>query len=145
MATPVDTDRSVEEIQTVARSVLGGADETVSSPAAGAPTALPFGPPAGPGEVGCLGPYRIVKGRWLLAGLAALLVAAVAGVIIIIKNKDGTETRIEVPDGATVTVKDKGGKTLAQVAVPVFRNRTVSAVEVPGTRVGHALSLWNAA
>ena len=58
-------------------------------------------------------------GRWLLAGLAALLVAAVAGVIIIIKNKDGTETRIEVPDGATVTVKDKGGKTLAQVGPEV--------------------------
>jgi hypothetical protein len=56
------------------------------------------------------------RGMWVAAGLAALLAAAVCGgVIIIIKNKDGTETRIEVPDGATVTVKDKGGKTLAQV------------------------------
>jgi serine/threonine protein kinase len=50
---------------------------------------------------------------WPAVGFA-LLLAVVAGVIII-KNKDGTETKIEVPDGATVTVKDKAGKTLAQV------------------------------
>ena len=54
------------------------------------------------------------KRRWLRAGLAVALLAAVAGIVIIIKNKDGSETKIEVPDGATVTVKDKGGKTLAQ-------------------------------
>jgi serine/threonine protein kinase len=47
----------------------------------------------------------------LFAGLAVL----VAGVIIIIKNKDGTETKIEVPDDASVTIKDKSGKTVAQV------------------------------
>ena len=55
------------------------------------------------------------KTPWMLAGLAALLALVVGGVIIIIKNTDGSETKIEVPDGATVTVKDKGGKTLAQV------------------------------
>jgi serine/threonine protein kinase/Leucine-rich repeat (LRR) protein len=55
-------------------------------------------------------------GRWLwaAAGFAALLALA-SGITIIIKNKDGTETKIEVPDGSTVTVKDKGGKTLAKV------------------------------
>jgi serine/threonine protein kinase/Leucine-rich repeat (LRR) protein len=53
---------------------------------------------------------------WLLAGsVLALAALVVAGVIIIIKNKDGSETKIEVPDGSTVTVKDKSGKTLAQV------------------------------
>ncbi len=31
------------------------------------------------------------------------------------------------------------------VTVPVFWNFTVSDVEAPGTSVGHALSLWNAA
>ena len=55
------------------------------------------------------------KTPWMLAGLTVLLAAGlVAGVIIIIKNKDGSETKIEAPDGATVTVKDKDGKTLAQ-------------------------------
>jgi eukaryotic-like serine/threonine-protein kinase len=53
--------------------------------------------------------------QWLSIGFAALAALVFGGVIIIIKNKDGTETKIEVPDGATVTVKDKGGKTLAQV------------------------------
>jgi len=56
------------------------------------------------------------KRPWVAAGLSMLLAAAmVAGIIIIIKNKDGTETKIEVPDGATVTVKGKDGKTLAKV------------------------------
>jgi serine/threonine protein kinase len=57
------------------------------------------------------------KTPWMFAGLAALLAAGVvAGVIIIIiKNKDGSETKIEAPDGATVTIKDKDGKTLAPV------------------------------
>jgi serine/threonine protein kinase len=55
------------------------------------------------------------KTPWMFAGLAALLAAGVvAGVIIIIKNKDGSETKIEAPDGATVTIKDKDGKTSAQ-------------------------------
>jgi hypothetical protein len=54
---------------------------------------------------------------WLLVGslLALPLVAAVAAEIIIkIKNKDGTETEIKVPDGSTVTVT-KNGKELAKV------------------------------
>ncbi|MCE9566820.1 MAG: protein kinase [Planctomycetes bacterium] len=56
------------------------------------------------------------RGMWVAAGLAALVAACVvAGVIIIIKNKDGSETKIEVPDDATVTIKGKDGKTVAQV------------------------------
>ncbi len=62
------------------------------------------------------GKKRGGKGLWVAAGLSLVLAAVVvAGVVIVIKNKDGTETKIEVPDGATVTVKDKDGKTLAQV------------------------------
>jgi serine/threonine protein kinase len=50
-----------------------------------------------------------------VAGFAALLAAlVVAGVVIVIRNKDGTETRIEAPAGATVTVKGKDGKTLGK-------------------------------
>ena len=50
----------------------------------------------------------------IAAGFAALLALVIGGVIIVIKNKDGTETKIEVPDGATVEVK-KDGKTVAKV------------------------------
>ncbi|MBX9679222.1 MAG: protein kinase [Gemmataceae bacterium] len=56
------------------------------------------------------------KTPWMFAGVAVLLAACmVGGVVIIIKNKDGTETKIEVPDGARVTIKGKDGKTLASV------------------------------
>jgi hypothetical protein len=55
------------------------------------------------------------RGKWLAVGFGALAALVLGGVIIIIKNKDGTETKIEVPDGATVTIKGKDGKTLAQV------------------------------
>ncbi|MEZ6142029.1 MAG: protein kinase [Zavarzinella sp.] len=55
------------------------------------------------------------KPFWIAAGSLAALVAMIVGVVIIIKNKDGTETKIEVPDGATVIVKGKDGKELANV------------------------------
>jgi serine/threonine protein kinase len=55
------------------------------------------------------------KGWWIAVGAAALAALIAGGVIIIIRNKDGTETKIEVPAGASVTVKGKDGKTLAQV------------------------------
>jgi serine/threonine protein kinase len=47
--------------QTEAGSVPSGQDETAAQPASDAPAAPAFGPPAGPGEVGRLGPYRVVK------------------------------------------------------------------------------------
>ncbi len=55
--------------------------------------------------------------RWraVAAGFAAFSALVLCGVIVVIRNRDGTETRIEVPDGATVTVKGNDGKTLAQV------------------------------
>lgn len=66
--------------------------------------------------------------RPLIAAGFAILLAAL--VVVIIKNKDGSETKIEVPDNATVTVKDKGGKTLAQVGPekknPVPKNPPVA-------------------
>jgi serine/threonine protein kinase/Leucine-rich repeat (LRR) protein len=55
------------------------------------------------------------NGLLIAAGVAVLFAAVVvAGVIIIIKNKDGSETKIEVPDGASVEVK-KDGKTVLQL------------------------------
>jgi len=51
---------------------------------------------------------------WIATGFAAFLAIVGGAIVIIIRNKDGSETKIEVPDGATVTVKDKDGKTLAQ-------------------------------
>ena len=53
--------------------------------------------------------------RWAAAGFAALAALVLGSVVVVIKNKDGTETKIEVPDGATVTVKGQDGKTIAQV------------------------------
>ena len=56
------------------------------------------------------------NGQWIAAGFLSLLAAVLlSGVIIIIKNKDGTETKIEVPEGATITVKGKDGQELAKV------------------------------
>jgi eukaryotic-like serine/threonine-protein kinase len=67
--------------------------------------------------------------RWPWAvGAGALFAALVAGgVIIIIKNKDGTETKIEVPDDATVTIKGKDGKVLAKVG-PAVKSPPAAAI-----------------
>lgn len=49
----------------------------------------------------------------IAGGLFALFALVALGIIITIKNKDGVETKIEVPDGATVTLKDTSGKEVA--------------------------------
>ena len=56
-------------------------------------------------------------GRWraVAAGFAAFSALVLCGVVVVIRHKDGTETKIEVPDGATVTVKGQDSKTLAHV------------------------------
>jgi serine/threonine protein kinase len=71
----------------------------------------------------------------LVLGAVVLFAVVVAGAIIIkIKNKDGTETEIKVPAGATVTI-EKNGKEVAKVAPdtgkkvapdPVKDNRTAA-------------------
>ena len=48
---------------------------------------------------------------WVAAGFA--VVAVLAGVIIVIRNRDGTQTKSEVPDRATVEVK-KDGRTVTE-------------------------------
>ncbi len=48
------------------------------------------------------------------SGLFAFFALVLAGIIIVITNKDGTKTKVEVPDGATVDVQ-KDGKTVASV------------------------------
>jgi len=61
------------------------------------------------------------RGIWIATGLAVLL-AAVAGVIVIkIKNKDGTETEIKVPDGSTVTI-EKNGQEVVKVGPDAGKN-----------------------
>ncbi len=101
--------------------IFAGNTATVAAqpPVAEAPPARPTRPARRP-------PARNLP--WIYAALAlcgALLMAG--GVIIIIRNKDGSELKIEVPDGATVIVKDKnktvglfgpGGKTTPAAADP---------------------------
>ena len=59
-------------------------------------------------------PPRRPRPRLLIGSLFAFVLVALAGFIVIkIKNKDGTETEIKVPDGATVEVT-KDGKTLGK-------------------------------
>ena len=92
--------RPVVASQTEALSVANNPDET-AAPAATAPK-----------------PDRRKPGNkapWLFAGFAGVLTASLAAGVIIIWNKDGRETRIEVPDGATLSVQGKDRKTLAQV------------------------------
>lgn len=55
-------------------------------------------------------PWVMVASLFAVVGIGLL-----AAQIIIIRNKDGSETKIEVPEGATVTVKGKDGKMLAAV------------------------------
>ena len=81
------------------------------------PEANPFAEPDAT-EVESVPAAAPVKPRrsWaVVAGLAALMFVVFGGVIIIIRNRDGSETKIEVPPDATVTLKDKTGKTLATV------------------------------
>ena len=49
----------------------------------------------------------------IAAGLLALVGGLVAGIVIIIKNKDGSERKIDVPDGSEVVIKqtDRDKKT----------------------------------
>jgi WD40 repeat protein len=54
------------------------------------------------------------KGPLVAAGVAVLLAVVATVVVIKTKNKDGTETEIKVPDGATVAI-EKGGKEVAKV------------------------------
>ncbi len=74
-------------------------------------------PDSMPAEVPLAEPTR-TKPRgsfaWIAAGFAMVLALAIGGIVIIIKNKDGTETKIEVPEGAAVEVK-KDGKSVAKV------------------------------
>ncbi len=73
------------------------------------PAVIPRATPAGRKPGG--------RAQWAVAaGLAALVLAVFGGVIIVVRNRDGSETKIEVPSGAPVALKDaKTGKVPAQV------------------------------
>lgn len=85
----------------------GGRDIGVTTIATSAPRSAEFPPAAGPDRP------RSRKAFWV--ALAALFLIGggilVPQVIIRIRNKDGTETRIEVPPGVEVIV-EKAGKTV---------------------------------
>jgi len=51
--------------------------------------------------------------KFLLIGLASLLLGGCifAGIVIIIRDKDGKERRIEVPEGGSLTIVDEANKT----------------------------------
>jgi hypothetical protein len=51
---------------------------------------------------------RSRRKRWTLTALGGAAAVLLAGVIIVIKNRDGTTTRIEVPDGSNVKVTASG-------------------------------------
>ncbi len=58
--------------------------------------------------------------RWPLAVAAgAIALAALAGIVIWITNADGSKVKIEVPDGATVTVERDGKAEVPVKAPPV--------------------------
>jgi serine/threonine protein kinase/Leucine-rich repeat (LRR) protein len=59
-------------------------------------------------------PPKKISAKWVGSlSLGVIALVAAAGIIIKIKNKDGTETEIKVPDGSTVTVA-KDGKVLGR-------------------------------
>ena len=80
-----------------------------------------------------------VRRPWVLAAAAAA-VMAVAGVVILIKNKDGTVTRIEVPDDATVQV-NKDGTTVANVGPSPASSASPASPDGDRKAAEYALSL----
>ncbi|MGL4422722.1 MAG: protein kinase domain-containing protein, partial [Gemmataceae bacterium] len=67
-----------------------------------------------PGAVADAPPRKPMNKLLLLGCLFGFIALVLGGITIIITNKDGTKTTVEVPDGAKVEVKDKG-KTVATV------------------------------
>ncbi|MBM3758417.1 MAG: serine/threonine protein kinase, partial [Acidobacteria bacterium] len=117
---------SADEVVKRVRAIRG---QSAASPVVDAPiqvTAVPGASPFADLDVTEVGAVPVAESApaavrrkprrpWgiVAAGLAAL--SLLAGVIIVIRNRDGSETKIEVPEGATVTVKEKDSKTLPQV------------------------------
>src|SRR5438067_666552 len=61
MSERVDLHQPSEVDQALKASRRGDSDRTAAVPPGGMPAGPAFGPPAEPGDVGSLGPYRIVK------------------------------------------------------------------------------------
>ncbi len=61
MSNPIDPIRTATAARDQHSSAASARDETAPSPSTGAPDAPRFGPPAADGEVGTLGPYRVLK------------------------------------------------------------------------------------
>lgn len=130
-ARPTNATAALQELVAIEKAMQEG-NRTLSATAASQPvvvvplsapapqvwdelTDIDDAPPARPTRTKDQGPPKPPPNKKLLygGGLFALL-AVLGGIIIIITNKDGTQTKVEVPDGAKVEVKDKG-KTVASV------------------------------
>ncbi len=130
-ARPANAKAALQELATIEKNLQDG-NRTLLATAASQPmvvvplsapapqvwdelTDLDDAPPARPTRTKDQGPPKPPTNKKLLygGGLFALL-AVLGGIVIIITNKDGTQTKVEVPDGAKVEVKDKG-KTVASV------------------------------
>lgn len=94
-ATSVELDGVLDEVRTVSR--VGGATPAHDTPMVAANDVPP--------------PRR--RNRWrIAAGFLGFLAMVAGGVIIIVKSRDGKETRVEVPDASTVKVSPDGSMTV---------------------------------
>jgi eukaryotic-like serine/threonine-protein kinase len=100
------------------RAPVGSAPIHVMAAASGANPFAGIGPgAAAKAPASALKPARTKPGGkklWMTVGIAAVAMAVV-GVIFVFKNKDGSQNKIEVTDGTTLTVKKKNDKKPAQV------------------------------
>ena len=138
---PVDRPASAEAVVDALREVESEMNVTGRFPvvSAFATAADPWGsvavtepdsePAAEAAELAEASPVCPKRRRWVLvASLLAFVVAGVAAadIIIKVKNKDGSETEIKVPDGSTVTVT-KDGKEVAKIGPKVNPDPEVPA------------------
>jgi hypothetical protein len=84
---------------------FAGLDSTGAEPASPEEAESPVPKPIRKGSAG--------KGVWVVAGLAAALAVGAVGVILAVRNKDGTETKSPGVAGVPVMERGKSGKTPA--------------------------------
>ncbi|WP_425616926.1 SUMF1/EgtB/PvdO family nonheme iron enzyme [Anatilimnocola sp. NA78] len=117
--TPSDRFASADELAT-ALSPWGKALPAPSAPAAAPKFQAVAKPLAGQSS-----PLRRPLSRWLLAaGGAAALVLLLGVIIITITNKDGTQTKIEVPDTSQIEITKQSDNppATAKPGPPTFKN-----------------------
>lgn len=82
---------------------------------------------------------RLLQGS--VVAISAVFALILVGVVILIRNKDGSVTKYEVPDDAAVTIKGKDGNTIFEIG-PGDKPPAAIAKESPDRKVaGWVLSL----